>query len=86
MLSYGALLLARLDRKYDIHLPMLTADIKESKAGHLTLPPLPSPSLGCESQISLLGAKNPFGHFNFSVQRFGDFRKEGRPPKLCSNI
>lgn len=55
MLSYGALLLARLDRKYEIHLPMLTADIKESKAGHLTLPPLPS--LSCESQISLLGRK-----------------------------
>ena len=58
MLSYGALLLARLDRKYEIHLPpMLTADIKESKAGHLTLLPLSSPSLSCESQISLLGRK-----------------------------
>ena len=55
MLSYGALLLERLDRKYEIHLPMLTADIKESKAEHLTLPPLPS--LSCESQISLLGRK-----------------------------
>ena len=57
MLSYGALLLTRLVRKPVIHLPMLTADIKESKAGHLTLPPLPSPSLSCESQISLLGRK-----------------------------